>query len=247
MEGIISFALGGAGGLLSAMPIAGPTSVVVVTRGLQGQISSTRIIVAGAAFGESVYACLAFYGFSSYLSSFPSVLTFAKCLAAAICIVLGLIFLFTGQKLDLAKKDDDAPGDIEAARVDVAKFSERVIALREASTMFCYGFGLTILNPALILTWAGVTTALFGSGMLKQENGSWLCFGAGVCAGIQAWFNFLLTLIQNFRHKIKDDSIHFVIKIFGVILLCVGTMMIYRQVIELRPVHTLSPTIAPVT
>lgn len=105
--------------------------------------------------------------------------------------------------------------------------------------------------------------------------------GIGVCTGIQVWshlslvkgkkkreqrfafrFNILLTLIQSFRHKIKDDSIHFVIKIFGtslcvfvfvclvfirellridvgVVLLCVGTMMVYRQVIELHPGYVL--------
>jgi threonine/homoserine/homoserine lactone efflux protein len=241
MEEFISFTLGGAGGFVSAMPIAGPTAVVVVTRGLQGHISSTRIVVAGAAVGESAYACLAFYGFSSYLSGYPSVLAFAKCLAATICIVLGLVFLLTVQKLDLTKKDDDSPRDVESARLDT-RYSEHVIALQEASTMFCYGFGLTILNPALIITWAGGTTALFGSGLLRQDTGSWVCFGMGVCVGIQTWFNILLTLIQNFRHKIKDDSIHFVIKFFGVVLLCMGTMMVYRQVMELRPVRTFSPT-----
>lgn len=196
--------------------------------------------MAGAAVGESVYACLAFYGFSSYLASYPSVLIFAKFLAAAICVVLGLVFLLTVQKLDLAKKDDDGPRIEE--RHDDTRLSQQVIVLREAMKMFCYGFGLTILNPALILTWAGVTTALFGSGLLSQETGSWLFFGMGVCAGIQSWFNILLTLLRNFRHKIQEDSIHLIIKFFGLVLLCLGTMMVFGQVTELLPVRTPSPT-----
>jgi len=244
MDAALSFCLGWTGGLLSSLPIAGPTSVVVLTRALQGHISSTRIVVAGAAVGEAIYAALAFFGFSAYLAQYPSILVLSRTLAASICIVLGIVFLLKLPRISSVKKDDDRPGgDVEGQAI--SRLDEKSFLAKEATKMFCYGCGLTGLNPSLVLTWTGITSAVFGSGLLKQETGSWLFFGLGVCAGIQTWFNLLLTFIQTHRKNIKPETIQTVVSLFGLVLVCVGSMMMFRQVIELVPVRDPVPTTEP--
>lgn len=60
--------LGFALGFLGSVPIAGPTSAIVLKSGLQGEFKSGRTIALGSAMAESVYAGVAFYGFSSFVS-----------------------------------------------------------------------------------------------------------------------------------------------------------------------------------
>lgn len=206
-------------GIISSMPIAGPTSVVMLSRSLQGLIMSSRIVAAGAACGEAMYACMASYGFSSYLSEYPVVLALAKALAAVLFTTLGLVLFLKSNVLKLAKNQG---GDVEKG--ELAKVKDGPSTPRAVLALFSYGFGLTGLNPALIVSWTGIIGVL--SPLMKE--GSTLAFGLGVCAGIQLWFNFFLSVMSTYRHLLKPETIARALRGIGLLLLLVGIFLLLQ-------------------
>ena len=62
--------LGFALGFVFSMPVAGPVSLLVFGRGLQGRGRSGVSLALGSSIAESMYAYLAFWGFSALLGSY---------------------------------------------------------------------------------------------------------------------------------------------------------------------------------
>ncbi|POM73041.1 Hypothetical protein PHPALM_10151, partial [Phytophthora palmivora] len=55
-------------GFLGSVPIAGPTSAMVLKLGIQGKYSAGFTIAVGGAISEATYAGIAFWGFGSFLA-----------------------------------------------------------------------------------------------------------------------------------------------------------------------------------
>mmetsp|Transcript_28817 Transcript_28817/g.56594 ORF Transcript_28817/g.56594 Transcript_28817/m.56594 type:complete len:271 (+) Transcript_28817:14-826(+) len=249
MECFSTFGVALVAGMVSSIPIAGPTSMIVFSRGLQGMIDSTRLIAAGASLGEGAYAGLALYGFSKYLAHHPGVLWISKLLAALLCFVLGLHFSRWHVSKKITKKDlergvvspsKDKPlvksnsaassntnssssGNSNTTRYNPDQQGITTLSLSELSKWLLYGLSLTAFNPVLAVTWAGVISTLMGSEMLEKKSSS-LCFGVGVAAGIQVWFNMLLIFLA--KLKIKDAKLEQIIHGMGWLLFCVGVGMV---------------------
>ena len=60
-------------GTLGSIPVAGPISALVVTRGIQGRFRAANYIALGGALPEAVYAFLVFWGFSNFVDDYPLV------------------------------------------------------------------------------------------------------------------------------------------------------------------------------
>ena len=71
---VIGFCLG----FIGSVPIAGPTSALVLKLGIQEKYWSGRAVAVGGALAESVYAGLAYWGFGSFLAGLNFLLPASK-------------------------------------------------------------------------------------------------------------------------------------------------------------------------
>ena len=127
-------------GFVTSMPVAGPISLLVFGRGLQGKGRSGASLAFGSAIAESMYAYLAFWGFSALLARYAWIEPVSRGLTAVLLTALGVRF----------------------ARMHTAAPSEEQPVTRQVGVKRSFFLGLTItaLNPTLIATWSVVVAAL---------------------------------------------------------------------------------------
>ena len=81
---LIAFVVGFLFGFIGSIPVAGPISALVFSRGIQGRFRSGVFISLGGGVAEALYSFLAFWGFSSYLTRYPFIVPVSRAAAAAI-------------------------------------------------------------------------------------------------------------------------------------------------------------------
>lgn len=145
---------------------------MIVARGLDGRLASGMGLAIGAAFGEGIYAFLAFLGFSTLLSEIPWVLTASKGIAVPMLCVPGIHFLRWSPSIP----EMEAPGDIKKG--------------------FILGFAIAILNPTFLATWSAAVAILFSSELIDFEPYLAFPFAAASVFGIVTWFLILLRLVR---------------------------------------------------
>src|ERR1700733_6137635 len=90
---MLSAALIGFGlGFFGSMPVAGPIAVIVFGQGLEDRARNGLYLACGAAIAESVYAYLAFWGFSAFLTRYPWIEPTSRVAAAVLLTALGVHF-----------------------------------------------------------------------------------------------------------------------------------------------------------
>ncbi len=204
---LIAALIGFGFGFLGSVPVAGPVSILVFSRGLEDRARSAMFLSLGAALVESAYAFLAFWGFAALLAAHPWIEPISRGMAAALLIGLGLGFAL--QRREPAAVDAPAPAD-------------------GSTRGFLLGVTITALNPTLIVTWGGAVTMLHSSDLLAFDGGRALPFAVGVCLGIFAWFTALLALLARFRRRFDRASLDRVVRIMGVLLVLFGLYFAVR-------------------
>jgi threonine/homoserine/homoserine lactone efflux protein len=200
-------------GFLGSMPIAGPTAVVVVAKGLDDKFWPGVYIAVGAAVAESVYAFMAFWGLTSVLSRFPILLPASRLFGCVLLIALGSYF--AGRK----KKDEQRPRD-ETDRLGY----QNVL----------FGLSMTAVNPTLLVTWTAAVSAAHSTGLLRVHATDAFPFAGGVALGIVSWFVMLLRLLSRFRSKVNTSTLDRVIRGVGIFLIVVGVALAIRVVVTWR-------------
>ncbi len=203
---LVALAVGFVFGFVGSMPVAGPISILVFSRGMENRIRNGVYLAIGAALAEGVYAYLAFWGFSEFLVRHSWVDPAAKGAAALILCVLGIKFVF--QK----PKPKDAPPP-----------NSRVGNKRN----FALGFTLTLLNPTLIATWTGAIAVLYAMGIVNFRVGRALPFALGACLGISCWFALLLWLLVRFKSRLKRSALDLALRFMGLGLIALGLGFAY--------------------
>lgn len=200
-------------GFVGSMPVAGPVAVVVFGRGIEDRGRSGLYIAVGSAFAESVYAYLAFWGFSAFLTQYRWIETVSTIAAAVILSGLGLRFM-------LKRSVTERPVDAPRARVGKKR-------------NFVLGFMLTALNPTLIATWTAAVTTVYSLQVVDFDERGALPFSIGACTGIVTWFATLLYLLKRFRARVSPAVLERVLRVMGAFLLVLGIVMagrfVYRQ------------------
>jgi len=120
-------------GFIGSMPVAGPIAVLIFSRAVENRIRSALFIGLGAVIPETAYAFLAFYGFSSLLSSYPFIVPISRGAAALILLALGASFA-------RRRVHDDV----------------RPVKAEGRWGSFGLGFAICGLNPTLLATWTAV-------------------------------------------------------------------------------------------
>lgn len=185
-------------GFVGSVPVAGPISALVVERGVQGRFKAGAFIALGGGVVEAIYAFLAFWGFSTFLSEYPIIVPISRGVGAVVLLVLGLSFLL--------KK----PSDPEAPR-----------AYRDSKRgSFLLGAWICAINPTLIATWSAAVTTLYSSGVISfEEGGHALPFALGCATGISSWFLLLLAIIRRYRQRFSPHALARLVNAIGVLLL----------------------------
>jgi threonine/homoserine/homoserine lactone efflux protein len=206
----VALALGFLFGFIGSIPVAGPIALLVFAYGIEGRRRDGVALSVGAAIAESGYAVLAFYGLARVLERSPGVIPYARGAGAVILLGLGVTFMLRG-------------GGAERHARRGAK---------GAWASFLLGLTITALNPTLIVTWTGATTALFSTGWLAPSAtlAGALPFGGGVALGVSGWFALLLWLLGRYRDRVKRATLDRVVRWLGGALAALGVWFAYRFV-----------------
>jgi threonine/homoserine/homoserine lactone efflux protein len=207
---LVAILVGFIAAFVGSIPIAGPISVLVLQRGLDGDRRGATAIAVGGAIAEMIYAGLAFAGLSTILARFPMVVPIVRGIGAGILFVIGLYFVLherTEKKASEAKK---APG-----------------------AKWFLGLTITALNPTLLISWTVLITILTGLGVLSPRPWDAIPFGIGVGSGIVVWFVLLLVGVQRFRKYIQRRTLDKAVKIVGYVLMAAGIVMAVRVALPL--------------
>ncbi len=206
---LLAVLLGFTFGFFGSMPVAGPASALVLSRGLLGRFLSGVMIGLGCAVAEGVYAFLAYWGFATFLAGYPFIEGVSHVVAAIILLALGVTF----------------------ARYSGAKEAQQTQGSDAALPSAALGFWITILNPALMATWTASATTLNSAGVVLSKEAA-LPFAVGVAAGIGSWFSILTGLLKRFRGRFQPSSLNRVIRVIGVLILGLGLWFAYKAIVH---------------
>jgi threonine/homoserine/homoserine lactone efflux protein len=196
-------------GFVGSMPVAGPIAVLVFGRGLEDRARNGLFLACGAAIAESVYAYLAFWGFSAFLLRYPWIEPTSRIAAAVILTGLGIHFV---------SKRPSPPG--AAVVVDTVGNKRS----------FFLGFTITALNPTLIASWTAAVTTVYSFDIVRFDAWEAWPFSVGACAGIVSWFTTLLYLLNRFRARFARGTMARLMRVMGVLLMVAGLSIASRMV-----------------
>jgi len=190
-------------GFVGSMPVAGPIAVLVFGQGLQNRGRDALSLAAGAALAESVYAYLAFWGFSAFLVRYPWIELAAHVCASVVFIALGVYFY---------RKRNSVP-------------RERAAAAPHKKRSFLLGLTITAMNPTLVATWTFTVTTVYSFGIVRFDARNALPFSLGALVGIVAWFSCLLYLLDRFRTSVPQLAVQRTLHVMAIVLLLVGVVI----------------------
>ena len=200
MEILAGFVMGFAG----SIPLAGPVALLVMTRGIAGDLTGAKKIALGAGVAEGLLAGAVFAGLGILYSQHPDVEVVIGWLGSAALLSIGIWFLARGVP-------DSAPEGGAAS---------------ESRASFSVGFLLVAGNPGMIGTWGGALAALEGTGLIRPSNTGALALGVGVTAGVSAWFLLMLKLIQAYGAGIKPVIIDRIVRCLGLVIALAGAQSV---------------------
>ena len=190
-------------GCLGSMPLAGPVSALVVKRGLTGRARHGVALAAGAALAETGWCAGALLGYGALLDRWLWLRPAAGAVGGALMLVLGVRLL---------------RGHGGAAPAPHLPSTSR----RGWPGEIVLGFSLVVVNPAVLLSWAGVLAALHAVGLEPTGGQARLQFAAGVPVGIVAWFTLLLWLLRHTGSRLGRALLPRALRLLGALLCAVG-------------------------
>jgi threonine/homoserine/homoserine lactone efflux protein len=191
-------------GFVTSMPVAGPVSLLVFGRGLQGRGRSGIYLALGSAIAESMYAYLAFWGFSALLATYAWIEPLSRALTAVLLVALGVRFA--------RMRTAAAPSDGEQA----------VVRKVGSKRSFLLGLTITALNPTLIATWSVVVAAIHSFDVVAFGAALALPFAIGVAFGSAAWFAVLLALLRRYKAHFPAETLDRTLRVMGIFAVLVG-------------------------
>jgi threonine/homoserine/homoserine lactone efflux protein len=206
---MVAFVIGSIIGFVSAIPVAGPISAVILSYGLKGLYTEGRRIALGASLVESAYAFFAFWGFGTFLADSKLIFTLSKSFTAILLAILGVYF-FVSKKI---REPNPVLSTAESAHPRGA---------------FFIGAAMTLINPTLIATWTVVATALYSATLFPFTLENFALFSIGLSIGIFVWFTLMLKLIKKNRTNLSPRLLDRTLKAFGTLLFAISAAMIYK-------------------
>lgn len=173
---------------------------------MEGKYGRARGVALGAGLGEATWAAVAFYGFGSLTSFIEAYSVVFQAVGSVVLCVVGLSLISSKSK----PLPDEDPENKNAEGTGVGNG-------------IAFGWTLSAFNPALLATYTGALSSLFTYITLEFTLLSALTFAAGVCSGVNSWFNILIALLFRYKKRVQPH-IHAVCLGFGLLLLALGLM-----------------------
>lgn len=193
---LIAFVLG----FVGSMPLAGPVSVMVVSRGAMGHFREALLLAIGASLAEGIYAGLAFWGFSTFLARYALAVPISHAVTAVVLLAVGINFLLW------KPKNDDAGAERRG----------------RGRSAFALGFTASIVNPTLLITWSAVTTAIYSRQIVQMTGPLAVPFGLAAGAGIATWNVVLVALLRRYQHTFPRSLILWLVRGMGGLLIIIA-------------------------
>ena len=207
---IAGFVMGAAG----SIPVAGPTTMLVLSFGLQGRIRTAAMIALGSAVPEGIWAALGLWGFSALLATYTWAEPVSEAAAVVILLVVGGLLLVRPPAAEptLQEEPTDVGGALRAGLL---------------------GLSLTGLNPTLLVNWGAAVTLAVSVGALEPASEHAIPFGVGVAMGIVAWFAFVLHLLGRHHRRIPVRARSWLLRGMGIALVALGFVAGTRLALKL--------------
>jgi putative LysE/RhtB family amino acid efflux pump len=193
-------------GLAVAAPV-GPMSILSIQRTLWSGLAAGIACGAGIALAAATYSAIAAFG----LTSISKLLVDHE---TDIRLVEELILGFMGWRIATSR----APADQPAAN----------LLSGHPTGDFATTFGLTLMNPMTILSFAAIFTAVgINSGSTRQEASMVVI---GVFAGSIAWWLMLLTIVNRLKARISAGWIRRINLLAGGMIVVFGILSIWSTI-----------------
>jgi len=209
----LAFLMGLFLGFVGSVPVAGPTSVIVLKNAFEQGNREGLDIAAGAGLAEAFYAFLAFWGLTAALVQFPGLVGVAR-------IAGGVLITIVGVYLVVRRS---SPEERRRARED-----------DHSGRRWLRGFASAIFNPTLLVTWTTVVTALHATSLLRMHALDAIPFAIGVGAGIMGWFFLVVKLVERFRDRMRPETLDRVVRAMGWALIGIGAVIMSRAIFKLQ-------------
>lgn len=203
--------IGLAMGLAGSMPIAGPTSMLVLSFGLHGRVRAAAWLALGSALPEGLWAGLALWGFAALVEQVEWAQAVAEVGAAVILIAVGGLLVLRPPQ-PRTKEEEEAA---ETTTTGDAR-------------SFLLGLSLTGLNPTLIFNWGAAVALAASLGAVAPTHQMAIPFGLGVVSGIVTWFGFMLILLERHHRRISLVVRRRIMQGMGITLLVLGAVATAR-------------------
>lgn len=184
-------------GFVGSMPLAGPVSVMVLSRAARGRFEDALRVGAGAALAEAVYAGAAYFGFAALLSHQAVIAPISRAVSAAVLVALGVRFV----AFELRETKDSRD--------------------KKAGTL-ALGLSVSALNPTLLLTWSAAVAFLYSKGLHGASPADAAPFGACAGAGVAAWFFVLVKTLRRYEGKLPRGLLTATVRALGLVLVGLG-------------------------
>ncbi|MFN7950804.1 MAG: LysE family transporter [bacterium] len=207
-ELVAALLLGILSGTIGSVLVAGPISILVVSRIAQGHDREGLSLAAGAAVAEGTYAALAGLGAKLLVGIEGATAIGARALGAVLLLSLGALLVRTSR----------GGGTPRAPR------------RQRTGRGFWLGFMVAALNPALAAGWAAAITALVSWGLLAGGHIAAVVFGTGVSVGVMLWFSVAITGLRGLREKVRPTTALKVRQGTGAILIAIGLVLAIKVV-----------------
>jgi threonine/homoserine/homoserine lactone efflux protein len=190
---MIALALGYCG----SVPLAGPVSVMVVSRAARKRFGEALRVGLGAAVAEGVYAGIAFFGITSLLARDTAIAPISRGASAVVAFALGIHFVRWRPKGGKDKRE---------SKVGTALL----------------GFSVSAANPTLFVTWTTVAALLYSKGPKRPPPAFAIPFGLCVAVGVGAWFFSLVALLRAYEKRLPERALTWAVRSMGVFLVALG-------------------------
>ncbi len=208
---LTAWVIGLALGIVGSIPVAGPTTALVLSLGLNGRYRSAALVGLGSAIPESTWACLALWGFAALVERHNWIEPASQTISVVLLVGVGAMLLVNARRPAPSGSTNPAP---------------ETSAIRSLAA----GLGLTGLNPTLIVNWAAAVALVYSLGLLEPAPRLAIPFGLGVGMGIMMWFLVVLRLIHLHRGRLSQSTRSIAMRIMGGLLLALGVLAAGRLI-----------------
>jgi L-lysine exporter family protein LysE/ArgO len=168
-------------GFTVAAPI-GPVNIAVIRRGLAAGFTPAWLLGLGAGIADAIYVILVFLGLAPWLEHSFAFRVALWSVGGAFLVYLGVSGLRVRQVLTTSI-EPSAPRELHP---------------------FVAGFGITLLNPMTVVSWAAIGGAFFAMFAVDANIANGLILAGSVFLGSVLWSGAVAVTVHYARRRVTD-------------------------------------------